>query len=245
MQQELVDQHHRSSSPGKAARIGCEGAGASLIASHPGRRTSRDVLDNLPASRLAFRVFDTTSTELVQPLAAALCHTRKARVRRYVRPQVIGRGRRGGRGFCARFCLAASGAAISALVSCSGWVSSRSSMASSKLLDQQPARSEMPELLAPCLGQHQLQPFDFQAADSHFALRQRQQFALRKDHRVRSGKVGGKRIGGVVTLTIQPYSPLKIPQIFLRESKKPQLNRSLRTPGLPAASASQFRTGDR
>jgi len=30
----------------------------------------------------------------------------------------------------------------------------------------------------------------------HLALRQRQQFALRKDHRVRSGKVGGKRIGG-------------------------------------------------
>jgi hypothetical protein len=44
------------------------------------------------------------------------------------------------------------------------------------------------------LGQHQLQPFDFQAADGHFALRQ--QFALRKHHRVRSGNVGGKRIGG-------------------------------------------------
>jgi hypothetical protein len=54
----------------------------------------------------------------------------------------------------------------------------------------------LPELLAPGLGQHQLQPLDFQAADRHFALRQRQQFSLRKDHRVRSGKVSGKRIGG-------------------------------------------------
>ena len=66
-----------------------------------------------------------------------------------------------------------------------------------ELLDQQPAAfRRLPELLATCLGQHQLQPFDFQAADGHFALRQRQQFSLRKDHRVRSGKVGGKRIGG-------------------------------------------------
>ena len=66
-----------------------------------------------------------------------------------------------------------------------------------KLLDKQPAAfRRLPELLASCLGQHQLQPFDFQAADGHFALRQRQLLALRKDHRVRSGKVGGKRIGG-------------------------------------------------
>ena len=66
-----------------------------------------------------------------------------------------------------------------------------------KLLDQQPAAfRRLPELLAPCLGQHQLQPFDFQAADRHFALRQRQLLALRKDHRMRGGKVGGKRIGG-------------------------------------------------
>jgi hypothetical protein len=54
----------------------------------------------------------------------------------------------------------------------------------------------LPVLLAPRFRQHQLQPLDFQAADGHFAGRQRQQFALRKDHRVRSGKVGGKRIGG-------------------------------------------------
>ena len=66
-----------------------------------------------------------------------------------------------------------------------------------KLLDQQPAAfRRLTELLAPCLGQHQLQPFDFEAADGHFALRQRQQFTLRKDHRVRSSKVGRKRIGG-------------------------------------------------
>ena len=67
-----------------------------------------------------------------------------------------------------------------------------------KLLDQQLAAfGGLPELFAPRLGQHQLQPLDFQPADGHFALHQRQLFTLRKDHRVRSGKVGGKRrIGG-------------------------------------------------
>ena len=55
-----------------------------------------------------------------------------------------------------------------------------------ELLDQQPAAlGRLPELLAPRLGQHQLQPLDFQPADAHFAVHQRQQFALRKDHRVR------------------------------------------------------------
>ena len=66
-----------------------------------------------------------------------------------------------------------------------------------ELFDQQLAAfGGLPELFAPRLGQHQLQPFDFQPADGHFAVRQRQLFALRKDHRVRSGKVGGKRIRG-------------------------------------------------
>ena len=66
-----------------------------------------------------------------------------------------------------------------------------------KLLDQQPAAFRgLPELLAPCLGQHQLQPLDFQPADGDFALRQCQLLALRQDHRMRGGKVGGKRIGG-------------------------------------------------
>jgi hypothetical protein len=40
------------------------------------------------------------------------------------------------------------------------------------------------------------QPLDFQPAGGDFALGQGQLFALRKDHRVRSGKVGGKRIRG-------------------------------------------------
>jgi hypothetical protein len=66
-----------------------------------------------------------------------------------------------------------------------------------ELLDQQLAAfGGLPELLAPCFGQHQLQPLDFQPADGNFALRQDQLFALRKDQRMRGGKVGGKRIGG-------------------------------------------------
>ncbi len=66
-----------------------------------------------------------------------------------------------------------------------------------ELFDQQLAAfGGLPELFAPCLGQHQLQSLDFQPADSDFALRQRQLLALGKDHRMRGGKVGGKRIGG-------------------------------------------------
>jgi hypothetical protein len=66
-----------------------------------------------------------------------------------------------------------------------------------ELFDQQfAAFGGLPELLAPCLGQHQLQSLDFQPADGDFALRQRQLLTLRKDHRMRGGKVGGKRIGG-------------------------------------------------
>ncbi len=74
----------------------------------------------------------------------------------------------------------ASGVAISALVSLGlGLFNIFDSQL--KLLDQQPAAfRRLPELLAPCLGQHQIQPFDFQPADGHFTLRQRQQFTLRR-----------------------------------------------------------------
>lgn len=66
-----------------------------------------------------------------------------------------------------------------------------------KLFDQQlTAFGGLSELLAPCLGQHQLQSLDFQSADLDFALGQGQLLALRKDHRMRGGKVDGKRIGG-------------------------------------------------
>jgi hypothetical protein len=52
------------------------------------------------------------------------------------------------------------------------------------LLDQQLAAfGGLPELLAPRLGQVQLQPLDLQPADGDFALRQSQLLALRKDYR--------------------------------------------------------------
>ncbi|MGY4167761.1 hypothetical protein ACVIM8_001834 [Bradyrhizobium sp. USDA 4529] len=88
----------------------------------------------------------------------------------------------------------------------------------------------LPVLFAPCLGQHQLQPLDFQPADRHLALRQRQLLALRKDHRVRSGKIAGSGSEGIVTMTNQPYSPQKIPLDSCRESKSHSLTGSLRTP---------------
>jgi hypothetical protein len=66
-----------------------------------------------------------------------------------------------------------------------------------QLLDQQlAALGGLTELFAPRLGQHQLQPLDLQPADSDFALRQGELLALRKDHRMRGGKIGGKWFGG-------------------------------------------------
>ncbi len=155
------------------------------------------MLDNLPAPRLAFQGFRHYLAELVQPLAAALatCARRgfdDAFDRQIVRqgtsrrPRVLRTLLFGGfwcRDLGLGFLL---GLGLFKILD-----------GQFELLDQQPAAfRRLPELLAPCLGQHQLQPFDFQPADCHFTLRQRQQFALCKDHRVRSGKVGGKRIGG-------------------------------------------------
>ena len=51
------------------------------------------------------------------------------------------------------------------------------------------------------------------------SLRQRQQLALRQDHRMRGGKVGGKRIGGAVTMTNHPYSSQKIVRDLRRKTK--------------------------
>ena len=107
--------------------------------------------------------------------------------------RLSGRGRRGGRGFCARFCLAASGAAISALVSCSAWVSSRSSMASSSC---SLPRSEDCPTARDVPWPASASAVRFPGGRRWLRSSPRQQFSLRKDHRVRSGKVGGKRIGG-------------------------------------------------
>ena len=61
-----------------------------------------------------------------------------------------------------------------------------------KLLDQQPAAFRgLPVLFAPRRGQQQLQQFDLKTTDGHFAGRQRKQFVLREDHRVRGGNGGG------------------------------------------------------
>jgi hypothetical protein len=106
-----------------------------------------------------------------------------------------------------------------------------------ELLDQQlAALRRLPELFSPCLGQHQLQPLDLQPADGNFALGQRQLFALRKNHRVCSGKVGRKRIGG---RRHEDESTIFVAKNPARFNRKPVDAR------LPAASANQFRRGDK
>jgi len=115
-----------------------------------------------------------------------------------------------------------------------------------KLLDQQPAAFRgLPVLLAPRLGQHQLQPLDFQAADGHFAGRQRQQFALHKYHRMRGGKVGRKRIGGDRHTDESIIFVAKNPT---RSSSSATNIRLIRKPvdvRLPGASANRCRTKDK
>jgi hypothetical protein len=113
-----------------------------------------------------------------------------------------------------------------------------------KLLDQPAAFRGLSVLLAPRLGQHQLQPLDFKAADGHFALRQRQQFALRKDHRMRGGKVGRKRIGRARHSDESIiFAAKKSREIFIIGSKY-QLIRKPVDARLPAASANRCRIED-
>ena len=156
-----------------------------------------DVLDDLPAPRLAFKGHRYNLAKLVQPLAAAFTAGARRGFDDTFDWQVIWQGTsRRPRILCTLlfggfWCCDLGPGFLLAL----GFFKILDGQL--ELLDQQPAAfRRLPELFAPCLGQHQLQPLDFQAAHGHFALCQRQQFALRKDHRVRSGKVGGKRIGG-------------------------------------------------
>jgi hypothetical protein len=199
MQQELVDQHHRQQArPGKASRDRMRGRrrlGDCLAI--PAGELFADMLDNLPAPRLAFQRLRDHLAELVQPLAAALATCarrgfddafdrqivwqRASRRPRILRAVLLGGPWRGDLGLGFLFGLRLFEILDGKL----------------ELFDQQLAAFRgLPELFAPCLGQHQLQSFDFQPTDRHLALRQCQLFALRTDHRVRSGKVGRKRIEG-------------------------------------------------
>jgi len=155
------------------------------------------MLDNLPAPRLAFQGFRHHLAELVQPLAAAFAARARRRFDDALDRQVVWQGTSRRPRILRTFLFGGFWSRDLGLGFLLGLGLFKILDGQLELLDQQPAAFRgLPVLLAPCLGQHQLQPFDFQPADGHFALRQRQQFALRKDHRVRSGKVGRKRIGG-------------------------------------------------
>ena len=68
----------------------------------------------------------------------------------------------------------------------------------------------LPELLAPQLGQHQLQALDFEPPNLGLALREHQCFSLREDHRVRTGQILRERIRRCRHSTIGAYLQLKI-----------------------------------
>jgi len=156
------------------------------------------VFDDLPAPRLAFQGLRDHLAKLVQPLTATFTAGARRGFDDTFDRQVIWQGTsRRPRVLCALL-LGGFWCRDLGLGFLLGLGLFKILDGQLKLLDQQLAAfRRLPELLAPRLGQHQLQPLDFQPADGHFALRQRQLFALRKDHRVRSGKVGGKRrIGG-------------------------------------------------
>ena len=109
------------------------------------------------------------------------------------------RGPRCGRRRCV---LAVSGAAISALVSASACVSSRSALRQFERLDAElAALRRLAVGLAARLGQLQLQPLDLERANFRFVLRLAQRrfslgqlLALGEDHRVRARQIARKRV---------------------------------------------------
>jgi hypothetical protein len=118
-------------------------------------------------------------------------------IRRTASVAIGASGRRAGRGLLARYSRAAAGARDLGLRFLLGLGLFKVLDGQLKLLDQQPAALRgLPVPFAPPLGQHQLQPLDFQAADGHYAGRRPQRFALRKYDRMRGGQIGSKRIGG-------------------------------------------------
>ena len=73
-------------------------------------------------------------------------------------------------------------------------------------------------LYAPGLRQQQLQPLDLQAAHGDFALRQSELLALRKDHRMRGGKIVGKRFEVRRHGAIQPQPRQQVATVPTAES---------------------------
>src|SRR4029077_2474775 len=218
--------------PAKPRGIGCDGAGASVIASQSRQENfSRTCSMTFQRRGSHSRVFDTTSPSLRSRLLPHLPHAQGAGSTIRSIGRLSGRGRRGGRGFCARFCLAASGAAISALVSCSAWVSSRSSMASSSCSTSSLPRSED----CPNCSRRALASISFSRSISSRPT-VTSLFASVSCSRCATiiacavARSAGSGSEGVVTMTNQPYSPQKIAPDFCYESKSHSLTGSLRTP---------------
>jgi hypothetical protein len=184
--------------PAKPRGIGWEGAGAlGNRLAVPAGEFLTDVLDDLPAPRLAFKGLRYHLVQLVKPLAAAFAAGTRRRLDNALHRQMVWQRPAGRPGIGGALFLSGCRRRDLGLRFLLGLGLFKVLDGQFKLLDQQPAAFRgLPVLLAPRLGQHQLQPLDFQAADGHFAGRQRQQFALRKYHRMRGGKIGRKRIGG-------------------------------------------------
>jgi hypothetical protein len=198
MQQELVDQHHRQQArPGKATRDRMGGRRRlSDRLAVPAGELLADVLDNLPAPRLAFKGLRHHLAELVQPLAAALAARARRRLDDAFDRQVVWQGTSGRPRILRALLFGGFWRCDLGFGFLFGLGFFKVLDGEFELLDQQLAAfGGLSELLASRLGQHQRQPLDFQPADGDLAPRQRQLFALRKDHRMRCGKVDGKRIG--------------------------------------------------
>lgn len=142
-----------------------------------------DALDDLPAARLAFKRLGRDLAELAQPRASALAADARRGFYDALHRQIVRQFARAAWRTAARCILRSrdrrlrflGSLALLQIFDCQF-----------ELLDQQPpALRRLSESLAPRLGQLQFQPLDLKLADGQFALRRRQHFALRDDHRVR------------------------------------------------------------
>jgi len=179
--------------PAKPRGIGWEGAGASVIASQSRQENFSRTCSMIFQRRGSHsRVFDTTSPSLCSRALPHLPQAQGAGSTIRSTGRLSGNGRRGGRGLRT---LLLGGLRRSNLGLGIVFRLGLFEILDRKLkllIEQLAAFGGLPVLLASRLRQHQLQSLDLEPADGDFALRQRQLLTLRKDHRMRSGKIGGK-----------------------------------------------------
>jgi hypothetical protein len=181
MQQELVDHHHRQQARTCEAtrdRMGGRWRFRDGL-TVPAGELLTDVLDDLPAPRLAFKGLRYHLAKLVKPLAAAFAAGTWRRLDNALHRQMVWQWPASRPGMVGALFPSGCRRRDLGLGLLLGLGLFKILDGQLKLLDQQPAAFRgLPVLLASGFRQHQLQALDFQAPDRHFAARQRQQFAL-------------------------------------------------------------------